>query len=470
MSLTLQDTEVVFETIESGRAERALAGTDSIGCGYNVFGRYVDPKMTGQLLFDLGEYEKDWVSGYQKPERVRVQGDKWGEFEHREGSSSRSYQEELKTYVGLEGEYGFFQGEVEAEFEESHRRCSSFHFVSKTSNAYKYLLRLDDPEEFLTERAQADLAERDPEYLFRRYGTHYLNSLIIGGCAVFSSATNTASSAKRMDFSQSAELAYKAGVGSIKVKQGSEQYKQIETFNRNSRSKVRVRGGRPEFGEDILEGSYQKWIDSIEDDMDWVALPKVTETLRPIVPIWELCEDDKRREEIEAYFHEKYAPKFKPEPEPTIAPVYGYSVPNPQRWRYSLEPDLHGHGWKFHEKPFFYVSTEPDKDGNDGRVPVYMHSAMDPIRFKLSTEEHESGPQGPWKNDADPDGWTGATNPVWYAYPPGAGRGDDSLPIVGHTNPHTSQKCGWFYSEKGDDRNWTNEGIVFYAEEVKLQD
>ena len=402
-----------------------------------MFGRYVDPQSTGELLFDLGEYEHDVVSGnHVKPERVQVQTYNKGRFEEREGYTSRSYQNDLKVKVGLEGEYGFFSGEVETEFEESHRRCTSFHFLSKVSRAYRYLLRLDsDPREFLTERARADLADMEPEDLFGRYGTHYLNSLIIGGCAVFSSATNTASSARSTSFSQTAELAFKSGLGSISLEEGSEQRKQVETFVRNSKINVTTRGGRPEYGEQIAKGEYEKWLDSIEGNMDWVALPVVERgsDLRALVPIWELCDDPDRRKEIEAAFHE-YAKEFEPEPEPTVAPVYGHFANNPRRWYYSL--DAERKGWNGQSKPFFYVSTEP----GEGRVPVYRHSAPSPIRYELSVKPDPNG-DDEWTRDG--------TDPVWYAYPPDAGEADGRVAIYGHKAPTRAAESGLFYNVRG---------------------
>lgn len=483
MSLAVPDIEVRFERNEPVRNGRLLPGAETIGRGYDVFGEYVNAEFTKQHLFDLGELEEDLVSSrngyrYLKPERVDVLTHSRGHFERREGSTSRAYQDDLRAKAGLEGEYGYFRGEIEVEFERSHRRCSSFHFIKTIDRAYKYLLRLEsDPREFLLERVRKDLHEREPKDLFDRYGTHYLHSLIIGGCAVTSSATNTENSSWSTELSQAAELAFKTHVGRISGREETEYGKGIEEFFRNSKVEVKTMGGRSEFARSIATGNYERWADSVEENMDWVALPRPSADLGPLKPIWELCDDEQRRDELRTAF-EKYAEEeHTPEPDPVIVPVYGYSTGEDRhRWRYSLRPRLPGRGWRPHDRPFFYVSTEPDDDGK--RVPVYAHSAMNPIRFKLSLEERETGPEGPWSADADPDGWTGETNPVWYAYPPAVGGGEDRVAVFGHTDPNSVGKSGWFYNvewEEGADgkktngnRGWNRHGVVFFADVVKI--
>jgi hypothetical protein len=177
---------------------------------------------------------------------------------------------------------------------------------------------------------------------------------------------------------------------------------------------------------------------------------------RSLQPIWDLCEDATRRAELEVAF-EEYGGGFDPEPDPNVAPVYGYSVDEPRRWYFSLSrSDLADGGWRLHDDPFFHVSTEP----GEGRVPVYRHSAPNPIRYKLSVEQRPG------------HGWSDETEPVWYAYAPDPEK-HDNVPgregIYGFVDPNNRDRSGWFYNVRDGDRGWDREELTFYADDVDLE-
>ena len=305
--------------------------------------------------------------------------------------------------------------------------------------------------------------------LFDKYGTHFLRSLIIGAQAEFRVTTNTAEIRDDMDIDVAAKMSYEYLTGRVKAEAAVEYRERHRELQRHSHLRLVTRGGKVEYGNDIIEkGTYKQWNESIEGNLAVVALPHTKDhsssnSNRPLQPIWELCDDDKRREELHAAF-EEYAERFEPLPEPTIAPVdaystkkpkNGYSVKEPKRWYFSRSrSEMASGGWVLQPEPFFYVSTEP----GEGRVPVYRHSAPKPIRYKLSVEQR---PEHRWSDE---------TEPVWYAYPPKSGDAPKRVPIFGHTNPNKGHKgvSGWYYNTRDQAHGWDREELTFYADVVKF--
>jgi hypothetical protein len=209
-------------------------------------------------------------------------------------------------------------------------------------------------------------------------------------------------------------------------------------------------------------------IESIERNLAAVALPHTNDpspsnSNRPLQPVWEPCEDDARKKELQTAF-EKYVERFESLPKPTIAPVYGYSrkkpkkgdsVTEPRRWYFSLSrSEMASGGWVLQPHPFFYVSRNPGK----GRVPVYRHSSARPIRYKLSVNQREE------------HRWSDETDPVWYTYPPSSGDAPGRVAIFGHTNPNKGHKgvSGWYYNTRDQPHGGDREELAFYADVAKF--
>jgi hypothetical protein len=467
------------EDLESWRDGVKLPGTDQVGRGYNAFeGEYLpDADAMREPLFNLGEYEEDPTltdQRYYKRERVDVLPRGLGEFTKTEGLTVQEYQRNLAVSAGIEGEsavgVGLLSGAISAQFATSHMQLASAYFLSRHNNIHKATLRLPSGfQNLLTDEARSDLARMPPMDLFDKYGTHFLRSLIIGAQAEFRVTTNTAEVSDDMDIDVAAKMSYEYLTGRVTGEAAAAYRERHRELQRHSHLHLVTRGGKVEYGNGIIEkGSYEQWSESIEGNLAVVALPHTNDpdpsnSNRPLQPIWELPDDDRRREEIEAAF-EKYAERFESLPEPTIVPVYaystkrpknGYSVTEPKRWYFSRSrSEMASGGWGLLPEPFFYVSTEP----GEGRVPVYRHSAPKPIRYKLSVEQR---PGHRWSNE---------TEPVWYAYPPKSGDTPGRVAIFGHTNPNKGHKgvSGWYYNTRDQAHGWDREELSFYADVVKF--
>jgi hypothetical protein len=433
-------------------------GLDSIGFSYDVFtGKYASPEATRVALFDLGDLkpvQTQW-GRYSKPDTVHIQKLEGANITATSGTRARDYQTNLASRAGLSGGFGFFRGSLEAEFNEIQRRSTVFNFVTQNDEYNIALLTIDpkgaDIRQYVRPHVVEDLETMAPAELFDTYGTHYLRGLIVGAAATYSAATNTTKYSSDVDITTAAEWSYLGATGQEAEANMEVRYREaVQEFRQASTIEVRARGGRAEFAGKILKGSYEDWRDSIEEHMTFASLND-----RSLRPIWELLADPARRAELEAAY-EAYAGGFDPEPDPSIAPVYGYSVDNPRRWYYSLSrSDMADGGWRLHDEPFFYVSTEP----GDDRMPVYRHAAPNPIRYRLSVDP--VGRHG-WSDETDSD-------PVWYAYGPDAGDGPDRVAIYGYVDPNNRGTSGWFYNVREEPRGWDREELAFYGDDVDAE-
>jgi hypothetical protein len=426
-----------------------LPGTDSIGMGYDVFGGvYASPNATTRRLFDLGPLE-DYESAdgtYLKPTLVHVQTLQEGGIVRTEGHTSRDYQTNLAVTAGLTGSYGFFSGSLDAEFTKNERSCTTYSFISQTDRFHKYLLSLAPDgalRDLLSPEVQNDLDTMKPEQLFRKFGTHFLQSLIIGATSVYTSATNTSEYTSKIATKLALELRYKVLTNSVSGKLTVEEQQAVSQINSSSHLEIFVQGGRAELAHAILEGSYQPWIDSIGKNMAFVGLNDAS-----LQPIWSLCAGG-RGDELEAAYDD-FAKAYPMEADPDIVRIHHFSTDvQKSRHYYSQYPDAFpDKDWRLDDGHFrFYAFNAPADD----RIPIYIHeSANPPRRFKLSPDQKIG------------HGWRDSSDVAFYAF---KDRGEGRAAVFGFTADDGSDSAyhGWLYTQDASVQKWSRQGIAFYA-------
>ena len=429
-----------------------LPGTDSIGMGYNVFtGAYATPNSTTNQLFSLGEWEELELSEgvFLKPKAVHVQTLQQGGVVRSEGKTSREYQASVATKAGMKGSYGFFSGSLSVEFTSNERRCTTYSFVSQTDRFHKYLLTLA-PDQSLADlvrpNVRTDLDTMPPDQLFDTYGTHYLESLIIGATSVYSSATNTSEYSSKIDIKTALELQYKVLTKSLSGNLSTEQKTAISSLNSSSHLEIFVQGGQAELAHTIFDGSYQQWIDSIGRNMAFIGLNQ-----NSLQPIWSLCNGTRRDQLAAAY--ETYAHRHPPELPPDIVRIHHFStnVTKSRHYHSQHVDDYPDKDWQLDDGRFkFYAYMNP----GEGRIPIYIHQSLknDPKRFKLSPQQKIG------------HGWADSTKIAFYAYPD---RGDDRVAVFGFTSNDDSSHHGWLYTTDEGVAKWSRNETTFYAPKVK---
>lgn len=423
-------------------------GTDSIGLGYDIFGgQFAHPESTKRSLFDLGApVQYDTPEGaYFKPETVRVQWLEDAKIVATSGTQTSDYQSDMAAQVGLTGGFGFFSGSLNAQFTETQRRCTAFNFVTQTDQYHIAVLTLEPDgslRALLRDRVANDLEALEPEVLFDTYGTHYLHSLIVGASATYSAATNIIKYRSSTEYTQAAEISYRGLTGQLSASEESRYAETIDQFRASSTVKVHAQGGRAELAGKIVDGKYEEWRDSVREHMAFVSLN--SECLRPL---WALCSDDTRRKTL-AKAYESYAPTR--ENDPVIVPIYAYhSTGNPARWYYSIKSDEQPQ-WDLEDEIPFYAA----KTSTPERVPVYLHAASEPDRYKLSTSDEVEDPV-----------FSKARTAFW-AYDEQA---PNRVPVYEFKLdiPTPFSFFGWRYSTKREVDGWVNVGVAFYTDKIE---
>jgi MAC/Perforin domain len=439
--------------LAGARGAVGLPGTDSIGMGYDVFsGRYASPKATTRRLFDLGPGEDFELSGgtYVKPKAVSVQTLEETGIVSTEGRTSRDYQADRAVEAGLKGGYGFFTGSLDAQFTRNERNCTTYTFISQTDRFHKYLLSLahyGNLIDAVLPDVRADLDAMPPAQLFSKFGTHFLQSLIIGATSVYSSATNTAEYTSKVSAKRALELQYKVLTGNITGTLSAEDKDAVTQIGSSSHLEIFVQGGKAELAHAILDGTYQPWIDSIEENMAFVGL--VPNSLQPI---WQLCAGQRCNELAAAYGD--FARAYPAENTPDIVRIHHFST-NVQKSRhyYSQHVDAFpDKDWQRADSSFkFYAFSEPGED----RIPIYVHeSANPPRRFNLSPDQVIG------------HGWRDSSTIAFYAFKE---RGEGRVAVFGFTADagRDSPYHGWLYTTDDSVKGWLRQGAAFFAPPVK---
>ncbi|MDF2544780.1 MAG: rane attack complex component/perforin/complement [Herbinix sp.] len=286
-----------------------IPGLDSLGKGYNVFDLYADPKSTTIDLFELGEQEQVSVlrKDYYKPKTVNVQEILQGNFYSYNDLTISGYLNKLKTSTSLEGEYNFFTGSLNVDFEKTEIENREHEYTKVTDCIQKLKLNLaasnnDSLIQLLKNHVKSDINTLPPLELFKKYGTHFLKEIIVGAKCEFFSATNQVEFHREINIKTIAELSYKRAIYKISASEEAQYGSIINEFYKYSVTKLNVYGGKPEYGKYITTaGNYDKWIESIDENPVFCSF-----TNNSLSPIWVLCDNPSRQEELKDAFA-KYA-------------------------------------------------------------------------------------------------------------------------------------------------------------------
>ncbi len=284
-----------------------IPGLDSLGKGYNVFDLYADPKSTTLDLFDFGEQEQISVlrKDYYKPKIVNIQEILQGNFSSYYDLTISGYLQKLKTSTSLEGEYNFFSGSLNVDFEktEIENRVHEYTKVSDCIQKLKLSIAAANKDSFinlLKNHVKADINTLSPLELFKKYGTHFLKEIIVGAKCDYFSSTNQVEFHKEINVKTIAELSYKRSIYKISASEEAQYGSIINEFNKYSVTKLNVYGGKPEYGKYITTaGNYDKWIESIDENPVFCSF-----TSNSLAPIWILSDNPSRQEELKNAFSE----------------------------------------------------------------------------------------------------------------------------------------------------------------------
>ncbi len=290
----------------------------------------------------MGEQSQISIAGknYSIPIIVAYQELIQGSFQSYYSISINEYLKKLNTITSLSGNYNFFSGSLQVDFELSELRKRIHEYTKIIDLVEKWKLALPysnigNLANILKKDVKNDLyGGLDPFELFDKYGTHFLQEVIVGAKCEYTISTDQISYRKTENIETIAELSYKRFTNQISLKEELDYGTDINEFNRSSNIVVKVLGGSPEYGKYIqLSGNYEKWIESIQGNPIFCNFSD-----NSLAPIWDLCPDGARKEELKKAYQSYASNKSKPLPQycisnlavigssnSNIAPPYGYT-------------------------------------------------------------------------------------------------------------------------------------------------
>jgi MAC/Perforin domain len=208
----------------------------------------------------------------------------------------------LTVEAGLKGSYGDFSGSVSSKFGSVEKRTEKRHLqkISFTVSGYSHSIKATRAslKTLLNEGFRGALATMTPGDLFREYGTHLINKIIMGGRAEFFCQTSDIYSMSKQEFQVIARSKYKAAGGKIEGNQSTDTTNSKKEHLVLGSVSVDIIGGSAKGAIMLKDGEWSKWAASCKTSPAFLGLDEDD----GLVPIWELTDDPARRAAIqEAY-------------------------------------------------------------------------------------------------------------------------------------------------------------------------
>jgi hypothetical protein len=345
--------------VESTKGLPRLAGADLIGSAYDPFLQYADVGSTTFSLFDWSKVAAKTIElegvVYEYPSILEVHPDSSYRYSSSFGQSVAAFQSELATSVSIEGSYNFFNGSLQAEFDEQSltRSESSFSRVQQTitfctirlaREGLPHPLRYYCKDAFLQYLDGLD-GDDDFDEFFNTYGSHFLTGVVMGGLAGISSSTNKLVVDRTYELSVVATAQYEGLTAQLSAEDRSKYSTAMSSFHSNSNTRKRIAGGDAIKAADAFDGKegFKAWTESLGAAPAFVDFTEKA----PLTPLWFLCDSQTpQADALELYFTNTWAPnestagQYIPEYIDALAVVIGDSNVEPPAGYQKIAFDL----------------------------------------------------------------------------------------------------------------------------------
>lgn len=293
-----------------------LPGVEAIGAGYNIFGRYASADSITVQLFDWQNLPTKSVifkPDYVIPEMVDAQQSDEANYTNVSGKSISKFQKDFSTKVKVSGSYNLFSGSISHEYSTSSVKNAENEFIRIQQSLSVWSLRLaytDKLRNYLKENIRNYIDNADFDDIFDRYGSHFLVGIVMGGSAIISYAIKKSSMDQSSSTEFAAEASYKGLTGQLNAEAKVKYEDSIAKLEQNSEFRSFVVGGdgvaaSKAFVNTKDKSNFDVWKDTVGDSPDFVDFVDSYN----ILGIWELCEDQRRKESMKAHFEEVWAPR-----------------------------------------------------------------------------------------------------------------------------------------------------------------
>jgi len=280
----------------------AIPGITYLGTGYDAFGEYASTRAVMAPVIGLTSYTDVNALGnsYKIPQDVTFLNVSNFNYESNYGRFVSEYLSNRRQSVTLSASYGgFFSSTVKTNFTEEKYTSNDYAFCTVTRSIQLWRLSLpytdiDKLRSMMLPTAREDINNLDPVLLFKKYGTHLTTEIDIGARADYHTEIekNLETLEIKTEIVATAEASFKKASGSAEYDASFDE--KVSLFNVNSTRKIRVSGGSSELALQISEeGKFNQWLETITEN------PVLCDfTRNSLIPIWDLCDTDARRQEL----------------------------------------------------------------------------------------------------------------------------------------------------------------------------
>ncbi|KAI0090304.1 hypothetical protein BDY19DRAFT_764796 [Irpex rosettiformis] len=296
-----------------------IPGLYELGSTYDVLnGKYADSKSALQQVLDWNKSEVRLQEfggrTYSVPEVVNFVRNTTSEYRSSSGKTTSEYTKSLSVHAGFEASFPGFSASASADYTDAQREDLSNAFSRITYAVTHYSLSLP-PISQIRRLFKAwfaeDLDNRDPIEFYKEYGTHLLNSVTVGGRALFLATTDTRSYSAELSIETAAKISASYSVVSGNVELSEKEKQARKSFNESSDTMVITKGGNPRYGNQKFLENVDVWAASILEFPEFVEFGRMPS----FIGLWELASTQARQDQLrEAYalFVKTYARNYDP--------------------------------------------------------------------------------------------------------------------------------------------------------------
>lgn len=305
------------------RMSENLPGVDLIGKTYHVFeGKYADNESIGQSILDLSEAEMKTIDyqnvKYLVPKFINYSNIVSSESKVISGENINKISKELGLSAGINVDALVFSTSLNSSIfkkqsSEKYTYFSKYSYIIRNNrislkNVNHPIRRIADIKPYLDKDFKEDINDSkiDPKQIFEIYGTHFLADVILGA-KIESDVRVEKSSRQSIDqISIAVEAKYKGVGGNFK----SDNNLGLDNSNNDFTSFLSAKGGEIALlgTEGNMNSNYAKWSDTVKNNPVLVDFDK-----NSLIPIWELADDEYRKNKLKDYFNNVLSEKYKKE-------------------------------------------------------------------------------------------------------------------------------------------------------------
>lgn len=278
----------------------------ALGSGYNIFGHFAYSGASMARIFDWSYADTVRRGNYDIPSMVNVTRTDSTRTLTFQGETRSEIQKSMSDSVKLGGSMeGVFSVSLSTSFSSSQLKTEKrfYTIIQRLLVRNQYSFNPRAVRHLLTAEFRHALATNTPEEIFEYFGTHFPTRIVTGARLDYSSSTRSLQNESTKDIAATATASLTMVIGAD-AEYTHTSKSSIKEFQESSESELNTYGGSLEKA-GLITGTGDT-AKNIKDYEGWVGSITGNEVLiecgldDSLHGVWELCDDNARREEIKA--------------------------------------------------------------------------------------------------------------------------------------------------------------------------